>query len=176
MFIFLTHCLWHETWKWWNCWWAHVIYGRRESVSYNVNQSDTEPQPCLCPWARDELVIMNDKADVSEYGTTCHGRDKLHTIQVMQDFMIKLQQNIFFTWFFWIHFHFWSKRSKDSFTSCSLSFSVFLSHTHKQSWFSMFRSWTRLSVLPLLAPSCIIFPKLHLSSGDAHFLWEAVYK
>lgn len=31
----------------------------------------------------------------------------------------------------------------------------------------MFRSWTCLYVLPLLAPSCIIFPKLYLSSGDA---------
>lgn len=49
-------------------------------------------------------------------------------------------------------------------------------NTRKQSCFSMFRSRTRLCILPLLAPSCIIFPKPHLSPGDAHFLWAALYK
>lgn len=74
---------------------------------------------------------------------------------------------------------------KQVFFFCYLSFFLCFSHsdtqnplsnTHQQSCFSVFKSWTRPSILPLLAPSCIIFPKLHLSSGDAHFLWAATYK
>lgn len=60
-------------------------------------------------------------------------------------------------------------------------FSLCVSHTvthrtHKQSCFSMFRSRTHPCILPLLAPSCIIFPKLHLSPEDTDFLWAALYK